>query len=159
MEEVGDFVGVFAGVAQLLADALVPEFGQGFDSGLFRSKAQLTCRPFTGHCPVVLNGVAFGSAGKGNAGGSGGAKQLGEGNGALAAGVENSDCRGFGGSGQCARRVAHADELHVGIEPGQRDTHPARDLFHDQVAFFRVEHVGQADDCGVGVFQRSFFSP
>src|SRR5206468_10254129 len=68
---------------------MAQEFGQGFDSGLFRSKAQLTCRPFTGHCPVVLNGVAFGSAGKGNAGGSGGAKQLGEGNGALAAGVEN----------------------------------------------------------------------
>ena len=29
VEEVGDFVGIFAGMTELLADALVPEFGQG----------------------------------------------------------------------------------------------------------------------------------
>jgi len=44
---------------------MAQEFGQGFDSGLFRSKAQLACRPFTGHCPVVLHRVAFGSPGRG----------------------------------------------------------------------------------------------
>jgi len=35
VEEVGDFVGVFAGMAEFLADAFVPEFGQrlgGFDA-------------------------------------------------------------------------------------------------------------------------------